>query len=128
MIAQDTRFKAATSGAGSANMLAGYGTDEYVRVWEAELGTPWTATATYLHVSSAFLHANRILTPTLFLCGEKDWNVPLINSEQMYQALKSLGRDTQLIIYPGQHHGLTKPSYQRDQYRRYLEWYDAHLK
>ena len=39
--------------------------------------------------------------------GDQDLNVPLHNGEQMYQAVKSLGLDTQLIIYPGQYHGLT---------------------
>jgi dipeptidyl aminopeptidase/acylaminoacyl peptidase len=68
------------------------------------------------------------VTPTLFLCGEKDFNVPLLNSEQMYQALRSLGRDTKLVIYPGQHHVLTKPSYILDRARRYLDWYDRYLK
>ena len=48
------------------------------------------------------------MTPTLFLCGEEDWNVPLINSEQMYQALKSLGRETQLVVYPGESHGIRR--------------------
>ncbi len=33
--------------------------------------------------------------------GEKDFNVPIAGGEQMYQALKSLGVDTQLVIYPG---------------------------
>jgi dipeptidyl aminopeptidase/acylaminoacyl peptidase len=42
--------------------------------------------------------------PTLFICGEKDFNVPLTNSEQMYMALRSLGIPTQLVIYPGQYH------------------------
>ena len=55
-------------------------------------------------------------------------NVPLHNGEQMYQAEKSLGLDTQLVIYPGQFHGITKPSYVKDRYQRYLDWYDAHLK
>jgi dipeptidyl aminopeptidase/acylaminoacyl peptidase len=128
VIAQDTRFKAATSGASMSNMLAGYGTDMYVREWEAEVGTPWTSSATYLKLSFPFLHADRIVTPTLFLCGEKDFNVPLLNSEQMYEALKSLGRETQLVIYPGQFHGLTTPSYLEDRLKRYLDWYDRHLK
>ena len=128
VISRDARFKAATSGASIANMLAGYGTDMYVREWEAELGTPWTATAKYLELSSPFLHADRIVTPTLFLCGEKDFNVPLLNTEQMYQALRSLGRETQLVIYPGQSHGLARPSYIADRQRRYLDWFGRHLK
>jgi dipeptidyl aminopeptidase/acylaminoacyl peptidase len=46
----------------------------------------------------------------------------------MYQALRSLGIDTQLVIYPDQFHGLTRPSYIRDRYERYLAWYDKYLK
>jgi dipeptidyl aminopeptidase/acylaminoacyl peptidase len=128
VIAQDPRFKAAISGAGTGNMLAGYGSDMYVREWEAELGTPWTSAATWLKLSAPFLHADRIMTPTLFMVGEKDFNVPVAGSEQMYQALRSLGRDTRLVIYPGQFHSFTRPSYIVDRVRRYLEWYDQHLK
>jgi dipeptidyl aminopeptidase/acylaminoacyl peptidase len=128
VIAQDARFKAAVSGAGISNILAGYGTDQYIREYEEELGPPWRNPEAWMRVSFPFLHADRIVTPTLFLCGEKDFNVPLLNSEQMYQALRSLGRDTQLVIYPGQYHGLTKPSYERDRLERGLAWYDGHLK
>ncbi|GIL39703.1 S9 family peptidase [Roseiterribacter gracilis] len=127
VIARDTRFKVATSGASASNILAGYGTDQYTRDYEMELGRPWEATQTWLNLSDPFLHADRIKTPTLFLCGEKDFNVPLLNSEQMYQALKSLGLDTQLVIYPGQFHGIKRPSYKRDVLERYLAWYDKYL-
>ncbi|WP_218081776.1 alpha/beta hydrolase family protein [Anthocerotibacter panamensis] len=127
-IAQDPRFKAAVSGASISNILAGYGTDQYIHEYEQELGKPWENPQGWLKISFPFYHADRIVTPTLFLCGEKDFNVPLLNSEQMYQALKSLGRETQLIIYPGQFHGITKPSYLQDRLERYLSWYDKHLK
>ena len=128
VIAQDQRFKAAVSGASIANVLAGYGTDQYVREYEVELGVPWKTADTWVKLSFPFLHADRITTPTLFLCGDKDFNVPLLNSEQMYQALRSLGVETQLVIYPGQHHGMNKPSYRRDRLERYLAWYDKYLK
>jgi len=127
VIAQDRRFKAATSGAGISNVLAGYGTDQYVREYEAELGPPWRDTARWLRLSRPFLHADRIVTPTLFLAGEKDFNVPLLDSEQMYQALRSLGRPTTLVIYPGEFHGLRRPSFVRDRLERYLAWYDRFL-
>ncbi len=128
VIASDTRFKAAVSGASISNILAGYGTDMYVREYEAELGPPWKTTATWIRLSYPFLKADRIRTPTLFLAGQDDFNVPLLNSEQMYQALRSLGVETRLIIYPDQYHGITKPSYQRHLYEQYLGWYDAHLR
>ena len=41
LIATTTRFKAATSGASTSNSLAGYGTDQYIRDYEYELGLPW---------------------------------------------------------------------------------------
>jgi dipeptidyl aminopeptidase/acylaminoacyl peptidase len=127
VIARDPRFKAATSGAGASNILAGYGTDMYIREYERELGQPWRSADTWIKLSYPFLHADRIKTPTLFLCGEKDFNVPLLNSEQMYQALRSLGVDTQLVIYPGEYHEIAKPSYLRDRLERYLAWYDKYL-
>jgi len=45
----------------------------------------------------------------------------------MYQALKSLGRPTELIVYPGQFHGFTRPSYIKDRYERWLAWWDKYL-
>ncbi len=123
IIATTTRFKAATSGASISNVLAGYGTDEYIRDYEAELGVPWKNAEGWMRISYPFVHADRIETPTLFLCGESDFNVPLLNSEQMYQALRSLGVPAELVIYPDQFHGLKKPSYIIDRYKRYLDWY-----
>lgn len=128
LIATTTRFKAATSGASISNVAAGYGTDQYIRDYEHELGTPWKNPDVWLRVSYPFYHADRIKTPTLFLCGQNDFNVPLLNSEQMHQALRSLGVPTQLVIYPGQFHGLTTPSYILDRYQRYLAWYASYLK
>jgi len=127
LIAQDARFKAATSGASISNVLAGYGTDMYIREYQAELGPPWKNPGTWIRLSFPFLHADRIRTPTLFLCGDQDFNVPLLNSEQMYQALRSLGVPTKLVIYPGQHHGLSKPSYQRHRLEQYLAWYGKYI-
>jgi dipeptidyl aminopeptidase/acylaminoacyl peptidase len=128
LIATDHRFKAATSGAGSSNQISMYGTDQYIVQYETELGPPWKNPALWTKVSYPFFRADRITTPTLFLGGEKDFNVPLLGGEQMYQALKSLGVDTQLVIYPGQHHALRVPSYRKDRLQRYLAWYAKYLK
>jgi len=127
-IASDPRFKAAVSGAGSALQSSLYGLDQYIVQWDVEVGQPWKAQALYIKLSYPFWHADRIRTPTLFMGGDKDFNVPLVGGEQMYQALRSLGIDTQLVIYPGQFHGLTVPSYLRDRLERYLAWYDKYLK
>ena len=130
MIATDQRFKAATSGAGTAFTVAFYGTDQYIIQYDYEIGPPWDPKAweTYQKISYPFLHADRIKTPTLFLGGERDFNVPIQGGQQMYQALRSLGIDTQLVIYPNENHGISRPSYVRDRYERYLAWYDKYLK
>ncbi len=127
LIATTTRFKAAVSGASISNVLAGYGTDQYIRDYEYELGSPWAHPEVWEKLSYPFLHADKIKTPTLFLCGESDFNVPLLNSEQMYQALQTLGVPTRLVIYPGQFHGIKKPSYILDRYRRFLDWFGKYI-
>jgi dipeptidyl aminopeptidase/acylaminoacyl peptidase len=128
LIASDTRFRAAVSGASISNVLAGYGTDQYIRDYEMELGRPWEKMEVWLRNSYPFYHNETIVTPTLFMVGDKDFNVPLLNSEQMYQALRSRGIDTKLVIYPGQYHGLKRPSFIKDRMQRWLGWYADHLK
>ena len=128
LIATTTRFKAATSGAGVAFPLAFYGHDQYIRQYDNEIGPPWkSGLEPWLKISYPFLHADRIKTPTMFLCGDKDFNVPLLGSEQMYQALRNVGVDSELIIYPGENHGIARPSFQRDRMQRYLDWYKKYL-
>ncbi len=128
LIASDTRFRAAISGAGSANQTAMYGADEYVVAYNAEMGPPWRTQERWLKVSYPFFHADRIRTPTLFLGCDKDFDVPVAGGEQMYQALRTLGVATQLIVYPGEYHLLARPSFLVDRYARYLEWMDRYLR
>jgi dipeptidyl aminopeptidase/acylaminoacyl peptidase len=127
-IASDTRFKVAISGAGSANQLTTYGADEYVMQYNNELGPPWSNPALWIKVSYPFFHADRIHTPTLFLGGDKDFNVPVIGGEQMYQSLRTLGVPAQLVVYPGQHHVFTRPSFVKDLADRMSAWLDRYIK
>jgi dipeptidyl aminopeptidase/acylaminoacyl peptidase len=128
LIATDNRFKAAVSGAGVAFPLALYGVDQYIMQYDNEIGVPWKNLDKYLKLSYPFLHADRIKTPTLFMVGEKDFNVPAVGSEQMYQALRSQGIPTQYVVYPGQFHGISVPSYQADRFTRYIDWFNKYIK
>jgi dipeptidyl aminopeptidase/acylaminoacyl peptidase len=126
--ATDNRFKAAISGAGSAAPLSFYGSDQYVLQYDNELGVPWKARDLYLKLSYPLLEADkRMHTPTLYMGGTNDFNVPIIGGEQMYQALKALHVPTELIVYPGQFHGFTRPSFIKDRYERWLAWYDHYV-
>jgi dipeptidyl aminopeptidase/acylaminoacyl peptidase len=128
VIASDTRFKAAISGAGSANHISLYGHDQYTFLYDSEFGPPWQSLDLWIKFSYPFFKADRIKTPTLFMGGQDDFNVPILGSEQMYQALTTLNVPTQLVVYPGQNHGLTRVPYLRDRIERYLAWYDKYLK
>ena len=127
-IASDTRFKAAISGAGSGDQSGMYGLDQYALQWNSEIGAPWKNTALYLKISYPFFHADRIHTPTLFMGGDKDFNVPIAGSEQMYFALRTLRVPSELVVYPGEFHVFTRPSFLKDRAERYVAWYAKYLK
>jgi len=127
VITKSDRFKAAVSGASEALYRANYGHDHYQLTWELELGLPWENAPAWERISP-FNDVGKITTPTLWMGGSDDWNVPILNSEQMYQAMKRLGRETQLVVYPGEHHGIRRPSFQKDRMQRWLEWFGKYLK
>ena len=126
VITKTDRFKAAYTGASTALYIVNYGHDEYQLWWEYELGLPWENPDLYQKLSPYF-QVDKVVTPTLIVGGEQDWNVPIVNSEQLYQALKRLGVPTELVVYPGEFHEFETPSYNRDLYRRFLAWFDTYL-
>ncbi len=127
VITQTTRFKGAVSGASEALYRANYGHDHYQMWWETELGLPWENAAAWERISP-FNKVDKITTPTLWIGGGADWNVPILNSEQMYQAMKRLGRETQLVVYPGEFHGLKRPTFIKDRHERFLAWFEKYVK
>jgi dipeptidyl aminopeptidase/acylaminoacyl peptidase len=60
--------------------------------------------------------------------GNIDWNVPILGGEQMYQSLKALGRETELVVYPDEYHEFKTPSHIKDLNQRYLAWYAHYVK
>jgi dipeptidyl aminopeptidase/acylaminoacyl peptidase len=126
VITKTTRFKAAMAGASEANYLADFGTDHYQREWETELGLPWKNREQWLKISPWF-DIEKVKTPTLVMCGSADMNVPLLNSEQLYQALRRVGVPTTLVIYPDEYHEFQRPSFIKDRLERIGAWYDRYL-
>jgi dipeptidyl aminopeptidase/acylaminoacyl peptidase len=127
IIGQTTRFKAAISGAGYALSTSLYGHDQYQKDYETELGRPWENHDLWNKLSP-FYKVAKITTPTLFMGGNIDWNVPILGSEQMYQALRSLGRTTELVVYPDENHSFKTPSHIKDRLERFLAWYGQYVK
>jgi dipeptidyl aminopeptidase/acylaminoacyl peptidase len=126
VITQTDRFGAAVSVASYSLNRANYGHDQFQRWWEDELGLPWEHRELWEKLSS-FNRVQDIVTPTLWMGGEIDWNAPIVNAELMYQAMKRLGRETQLVVYPDQDHSISLPSFRKDLWDRHRAWYDKYL-
>lgn len=122
VITKTNRFAGAITGASEVNYIANYGHDHYQHEWEQELGLPWENKAGWERISP-WENVEKITTPTLVMGGKEDWNVPILNSEQLYQALKRRGVETQLVVYPDESHGISRPSFRKDRWQRYLDWY-----
>jgi len=127
VITKTDRFEGAISGASMGLLVSNFGHDHYQLGNEREWGNPWESREIWEELSP-FNDIANVTTPTLFMGGESDWNVPILNSEQMYQALKRRGIDTRLVVYPGQPHGIRIPSYNVHRYQEYLAWYGRYVK
>lgn len=127
VITKTDRFQGAISGASMGLLISNFGVDHYQLGNEREWGLPWENRELWEELSP-WNAIDRVTTPTLFMGGEVDWNVPVLNSEQLYQALKRRGIDTRLVVYPGQTHGIRVPSYNVHRYTEYLAWYDRYVK
>jgi len=127
-IATDKRFKAGVSGAGSSLMISVYGSDQYVAQYESEIGKPWENPKKWEALSYPFYKVKEIKAPVLFMASQADFNVPVIGAEQMYQAFKSEGIPTELIIYPNQNHGIRVPSYIVHRHNAHINWFNKYLK
>lgn len=129
VVTQTGRFRAAASFAGLSNLVSFYGTSLYPDLIEVEFGgKPWEGD-NYLELwqRSPLAHVAKVSTPTLFLHGENDNDVPIEQAEEMYMALEKRGVDTLLVRYPGEGHGVRKPSHVADFYRRLFDWFGKYL-
>ncbi|MBZ5701233.1 MAG: S9 family peptidase [Acidobacteriia bacterium] len=126
-ITQTTRFKAAVSGAGMANLISEYGTEEHPSYDEWFWSVPYEKPEGFLN-SSPFLYLKNAKTPTLILQGEADSIDPLGQSQELYRGLKRYGVETELVVYPRENHGFAEEKHVLDRLKRILAWYDKHLK
>jgi len=128
IITQTSRFKAASLGAGMANLISFYGQTDIPGYMEYYFkGSPWTTREEY-EKRSPITHAMNVQTPTLIEHGERDARVPLPQAREFYRALKKKGVPVEFIIYPRQGHSVREPLFQRDMMRRNLRWFIRWLK
>ena len=126
-ITQTTRFKAAVSGAGMANLISEYGTEQHPSYDEWFWNVPYEKPEGFLN-SSPFVHVRSAKTPTLILQGDADTVDPLGQSQELYRGLKRYGVDTELVVYPREPHGFHEEKHLIDRLNRIVSWYDKYMK
>jgi dipeptidyl aminopeptidase/acylaminoacyl peptidase len=128
-ITQTNRFAAAVSGAGVVNWLSDYGTADIPRTKESEFGgSPWEPAANErMRSLSPITYAGNVKTPTLFLDGESDMRVPIVENEQLYTALKKLRVPAKMVRYPGNYHGGWPPWDMVHRYYQEAQWWREFL-
>ncbi len=131
IITQTNRFKAAVVDGGISNLISFAGTSIYHSLIESEFNGSVYDNFELLWQWSPLKNVKNVTTPTLFLHGEIDNEVPVTQAEEMYVALKKLGVETQLVQYLGEGHGWRpdlKPKNRVDLGRRMLNWFDKYVK
>ncbi len=126
LITRTTRFKAAIPSAGISNLVSFNYMSYYHDYLAVEFGKYPTEGALMdtLWARSALRYANRVNTPTLFVHGENDNDVPIAEDEQFYIALKDVGVTTNMLRYPREGHGLRETQHIADLIERSMTWYD----
>ena len=130
-ITQTTRFKSAVPSASISNLLSHayliWAQDYPLVEWGGR--HPWQDDiAATLWDRSALKYVARVKTPTMFIHGELDQDVPIQEAEQFYIALRQVGVEAVLVRYPREGHGLREPAHVVDGMVRSLAWHGRFLK
>jgi len=127
-VTQTNRFRAAVAGAGIADWASYYGENK-IDQWMI----PFFGRSVYddpeVYAKSAPLNfIKNVKTPTLILVGDSDGECPTPQSYEFWHALKTLGVETELVVYEHEGHMFVKPEHVRDVIARMTNWFDSHLK
>jgi len=124
---QTSRFKAIVAGAGLSNWISYYGTngiDQWMLPFFGK--TMYDDPKAYEDVSAIY-HMKKAKTPTFIYVGERDIEVPPTQSVEYWHALKDMGVETSLVIYPEEGHGIRNPTNVADVRKRTVAWFDRFL-
>lgn len=127
-VTQTNRFRAAVSGAGLANFLSYYGENDIDEWMIPYFGASVYDDPAVYAKSSPITFIKNAKTPTLLLVGERDGECPAPQSREFWHALKTLGVETQLVIYPGEGHSFLNPGHRQNVMERLEDWFDHYLK
>ena len=129
IITQTDRFKAAIPIAGISNLVS----FNYMAYYHDYLAVEFGAfpheqgLVDLLWERSPIRYANKVRTPTLFVHGENDNDVPIAEAEQFFIALKDVGVETAMIRYPREGHGVRETAHVIDLIDRSVAWYSKYF-
>jgi dipeptidyl aminopeptidase/acylaminoacyl peptidase len=126
-VTQTDRFKAAVAGAGIVNWQSYYGQNRIDRWMIPFFGASVYDDPDVYARSSPITFIKKAKTPTLVLHGDRDSEVPTPQGYEFWHALKTLGVPTQLVIFDGEGHAVSRPDHVRDMQRRVVAWFDRYL-
>lgn len=126
-LAHSDRFRAGVSLFGIYSLFSDFDNSEWP-AWERDyLGAYyWEDPSLYVE-RSVSTHVKELRAPLLLLHGEEDENTYITNSRGLYRALREMGRETEMVVYPREEHGLREPSHRVDAFRRSLAWMERHV-
>lgn len=127
-VTQTHRFKAAMAGAGIANYQSYYGENKIDQWMIPFFGKSVYDDPEVYARSSPITFIKNVKTPTLVVVGDSDGECPTTQSYEFWHALKTLGVETQLVVYEHEGHMFANPAHIRDRIERTVAWFDAHLK
>ncbi|MBN2385323.1 S9 family peptidase [bacterium] len=131
IIGRTQRFKAAVTQRSVCNLISMYGTSDYNWSFQKEFGhcPPWENLENYWRQSPLKNIANA-RTPTLVIHSEKDYRASVEQGEQIFVALKKVGVETELVLFPEEAHGLSRDGRTDRRIERLnhiLRWFKTYL-
>jgi dipeptidyl aminopeptidase/acylaminoacyl peptidase len=128
LVTQDQRFKAAVAGSPVTEWYSFTFTTNIPRwgLWFLDEADPEDI-GNQVHTRSPVLHASKARTPTLLTAGAKDRCTPAGQAREFYQALTGHGVDSELVVYPGEGHGVSRFPAVTDYLTRIVTWFERYM-
>jgi dipeptidyl aminopeptidase/acylaminoacyl peptidase len=129
-IGQTDRFSAAVSMRSISNLVSEYAQHDIVLWGTLELGPPPWPDLDELWRRSPIRYVQNIKTPLLLTCGEMDLRCAISQSEELFGAMRLLGKTVELIRFPEESHDISRsgrPDRRVERLNRISGWYERFL-